>query len=160
MKILVFSDSHGKGERMRKIIEKSDADTVLFLGDGLREFEPLRSIFTDKLMISVKGNCDLFDGNPEERELTLDGVRFLMLHGHTRGVKGGTGALEGYGKRIGAHVILYGHTHIPENRYVPDESCPYYIFNPGSIGSYEPTFGYIETVSGRVVLNVSNYEVN
>lgn len=157
MKILVFSDSHGKGERMREIIEKSDADTVLFLGDGIDQFYRITE-GCDKMTVAVKGNCDLFDGTPEERFISLDGVNILMLHGHTRGAKGGTGALEGLGVRLGADVILYGHTHIPDNRYVNGADKPYYVFNPGSIGSYSPTFGYIETVNGKAVLNVCNYE--
>ena len=158
MKILVFSDSHGKGERMRRVIEKSDADTVLFLGDGIEQFYRIAEEFPDKLTVAVAGNCDFLDPTAAERYMTLDGVSFLMLHGHTRGAKGGTEALERLGIRLGADVILYGHTHIPDNRYVSDGDKPYYVFNPGSIGSYDPTFGYIETVNGKVVLNVCDYE--
>lgn len=159
MKILVFSDSHGRGERMRKIIEKSDVDAILFLGDGMSDFDRIVSNYKGKAMLaSVKGNCDLFDGTPEEKILTLGGMRILMLHGHTRGVKYDTAALEGFGMRSEADIILYGHTHTPDNRYIGGGRRPFYIFNPGSIGSYEATFGYIEILDGKAVLNVAEYE--
>lgn len=163
MKILVFSDSHGKGERMKRIIEKSDCDTVLFLGDGLREFDQTRVEFPDKLFLSVRGNCDGYDGTREEQIMTLDGIRILMLHGHTRGVKHGIEVLEAYGRVVGADLILYGHTHTPDNRYVSDKGKPYYVFNPGSIGVplfLSPSFGYIETVAGKLVINSTIYKEN
>lgn len=161
MKMLVFSDSHGKGERMKRIIEKSDCDTVLFLGDGLREYDALRNEFPNKLFLSVMGNCDSCDGTREENIITLDGVRILMLHGHKRGVKHGTELLEAYGRELGADLILYGHTHVPDNRYVSDFGKPYYVFNPGSIGApafLSPSFGYIETVDSKLVLNYVTYK--
>ena len=162
MRLLVFSDSHGRWERMKGIIDSTEADAVLFLGDGLKDIERVISDYNGRaVFISVKGNCDGFDGTPEERAIVLDGVKILMLHGHTRGVKHGLETLEAYGRINEADLILYGHTHRAESRYVSEYDRPYYIFNPGSIGahSYDGiSYGYIELVKGSVITNHIKYE--
>ena len=161
MKILVFSDSHGKYERMAKVISRDKYDAVLFLGDGINDFDRLcQSYIGSARLIAVKGNCDFFDGTPEERIIDLDGFRVLMLHGHTKNVKHGTGVLEYYAREKEVDLVLYGHTHSRDIRRIDGEK-PFYIFNPGSIGasSYlSPSFGYIETVNGQIVLNVADYK--
>lgn len=160
MKILVFSDSHGKYERMADVFSRDKYDVVLFLGDGLSDFKRLQeSNMTSARMIAVKGNCDFFDGTPEKRIIDLDGFRVLMLHGHTKSVKHGTSVLEYYAREKEVDLVLYGHTHSRDIRRIDGEK-PFYIFNPGSIGasSYlNPSFGYIETVKGQIVLNVTDY---
>ncbi len=160
MKILVFSDSHGKYERMADVISRSKYDAVIFLGDGISDFDKVRKGYNGKArMIAVKGNCDFFDGTPEETILDLDGFRVLMLHGHTRNVKHGTTVLEYYAREKGVDLVLYGHTHTRDIRHIDGEK-PFYIFNPGSIGAagyLNPSFGYIETVNGQIVLNVADY---
>lgn len=160
MKILVFSDCHGKYERMAEVFSRDRYDVVLFLGDGISDFDRLqKENMTSAIMIAVKGNCDFFDGTPEERIFDLDGFRVLMLHGHTKNVKHGTGVLEYYAREKEIDLVLYGHTHSRDIRRIEGEK-PFYIFNPGSIGasSYEkPSFGYIETVKGQIVLNVTDY---
>ena len=161
MRLLVFSDSHGRWERMKEIINRSNADAVLFLGDGMRDIDRVLSGYNGKAMfISVKGNCDGYDGTPEERILTLDGIKILMLHGHSRGVKHGREVLEAYGRLNGADLILYGHTHQAEVRYVSEYDSPYYVFNPGSIGAHRydgASYGYIELVDGKAVPNIVEY---
>ena len=161
MKILVFSDCHGKYERMADVISRDKYDAVLFLGDGAFDFYKLRqSYLGSAMLLSVKGNCDIFDGTPEERIIDLDGFKVLMLHGHTKNVKHGTGILEYYARENEVDLVLYGHTHARDIRRIEGEK-PFYIFNPGSIGasSYEnPSFGYIETVKGQIVLNVVDYK--
>lgn len=161
MKLLVFSDSHGRWERMKRIIDRLDADAVLFLGDGMRDLDRVISGYNGSAMfIAVKGNCDGYDGTPEERLLTLDGVRILMLHGHSRGVKHGREVLEAYGRINDAALILYGHTHQAEIRYVSEYDSPYYVFNPGSIGAHRydgASYGYIEIIDGKIVPNIAEY---
>jgi putative phosphoesterase len=160
MKILVFSDSHGKYKRMAEVFSRDRYDVVLFLGDGMSDFERLqKENMTSTRMIAVKGNCDFFDGTPEERILDLDGFRILMLHGHTKNVKHGTTVLEYYAREKGVDLVLYGHTHSRDIRRIEGENS-FYIFNPGSIGAsgyLNPSFGYIETVGGQIVLNVAEY---
>ncbi len=161
MKILVFSDSHGRGDRMLTIAERNDADVILFLGDGLKDFYGLSEKYEGKAMlIAVKGNCDLLDGTPEERLIELDGFRILMLHGHKRSVKNGTSELEDHAEQVGADLVLYGHTHARDLRRI-NRKKPFYIFNPGSIGAslfLSPSFGYIETVNGQLMINCADYK--
>lgn len=160
MKILVFSDTHGHYERMIKISQKAQADAILFLGDCLRDFESFsRGYKGNAMLISVKGNCDSFDGTPEERIFSLGGKKILMLHGHTRGVKLGTGVLEAYAANNGCDIAFYGHTHIPDNRYISDFEKPFYIFNPGtlSVRESESTFGYVEIASSGIICNIAKY---
>ncbi len=161
MKILVFSDSHGRHGRMAEVFSRGKYDAVLFLGDGSSDFDKLReSHMGSTRFISVRGNCDYFDGTPEERIIDLGGFRVLMLHGHTKNVKHGTSLLEYYAREKGVDLVLYGHTHARDCRRISCEK-PFYIFNPGSIGasSYlSPSFGYIETVGGQIVLNITDYE--
>lgn len=160
MKILVFSDCHGKYERMADVFLRDKYDVVLFLGDGISDFDRLqKDNMGSTKMIAVKGNCDFFDGTPEERIFDLDGFRVLMLHGHTKSVKHGTSVLEYYGREKEVDLVLYGHTHARDLRRIDGEK-PFYIFNPGSIGAsgyLNPSFGYIDTVNGQMVLNIVDY---
>ncbi len=160
MKILVFSDSHGRYDRMADVISRDRYDVVLFLGDGLGDFDKLQeNNMGSTRMIAVKGNCDFFDGTPDERIIELDGFRVMMLHGHKLGVKSGTTNLEYYAREKGVDLVLYGHTHSADVRHIEGEK-PFYILNPGSIGAscyLSPSFGYIETVKGQLVLNVTEY---
>ncbi len=162
MDIIIFSDSHGNGERMADMIRRSGADTVIFLGDGLSEFE--RFQMTDRrrrIYISVKGNCDLFrDDTPSMREFELEGVKFLALHGHTMNVKYGTEDLEEYARSKGIDIVLYGHTHMPDDRYLParEGEKPLRMLNPGSIGaSYKPSFATVTIQNGQILANCALY---
>ena len=127
MKILVFSDCHGKHERMADVFLRDKYDAVLFLGDGISDFDRLCQNSTgNTMMIAVKGNCDFFDGTPEERIFDLDGFRVLMLHGHTKSVKHGTSVLEYYAREKEVDLVLYGHTHSRDIRRIDGEK-PFYI---------------------------------
>ena len=162
MDIIVFSDSHGNGERMTEMIRRSGADAVIFLGDGLREFEKLQMADRRRrIYISVRGNCDVFEnGTPLTREFELEGVTFLALHGHTMNVKHGTKALEEYAKSRGIDIVLYGHTHVPDDRYLHNEEDkkPLIMLNPGSIGdSYKPSFATVTVKNGQILTNCALY---
>ena len=122
-------------------------DGVLFLGDGLRDAELLESEIP---WYMVKGNCDWFGGErPDEIVMAMEGHTLLLAHGHRYGVKGGLGALLKHACEVGADVVLYGHTHNPDLQIVDAGEVvgdailekPIYLFNPGSIGSREGSFG-------------------
>ncbi len=149
---------------MKRVLARTPADAVLFLGDGLADLEALQAGYTGKAFFAgVRGNCDFLSDQPAERLFTLEGVRILMLHGHTRGVKHGTGVLEAYAAAQEVDLVLYGHTHGAEDRYLPDagRGRPLRLFNPGSIGApgYErPGYGYLELQNGQVLSNCAVYE--
>lgn len=137
MKLIVFSDSHGYSGNMRKVAEMHpDADFYLHLGDGNRDFEKVCSDY-GLPHEAVRGNCDLgaFDV-PVTRVLDLAGCRILMTHGHEFGVKSTLAELIREGRVQGAHLILFGHTHIPLTTYRTDDHGQngIHLLNPGSIG--------------------------
>ena len=147
MEILIFSDSHGDNSRMRRVIlSHPDTTHVLFCGDGLRDVESLELEFRNLVFVSVKGNCDGLLGHfdtPYERIITLAGRKILMMHGHTHGVKGSYGIAASHAASEGADLLLFGHTHIPyEGRMEINERC-IHLFNPGSIGTNEYSYGVL-----------------
>lgn len=155
MKILVFSDSHAHDAEMREAISRHAAttDAVFFLGDGYRDFYRVRDEFPAIAFYGVLGNCDFgVPGDPAvyEQMVSLDGFRFLLMHGHRFYVKMGLETAIAYAKAKEADVLLYGHTHVPLDRQ--DEGLT--VFNPGSVGQYTDgrrTYGILQTVNGVLV---------
>ncbi len=145
MKIIVFSDSHGMIAPMKQAVQlHPDADLFLHLGDGCREFERM----CQQMGINgqaVRGNCDMgaFD-TPVTRTLEMGGCRIFLTHGHEFAVKYTLTDLISAGRREGAHLILFGHTHSP--------LCSYgegiHLLNPGSIG-FSHSYGVVQI--GRTV---------
>ena len=137
MEILIFSDSHGDSHRMQRVIKTHpDATHVLFCGDGVEDLITLEAAFPKLVFLSVRGNCDGFSFSdiPTERAFTLFAHRFLMMHGHTHGVKGGYGVAAMYAAAQGADFLLFGHTHDPYEGWVDVGEKKIQLFNPGSIG--------------------------
>ena len=145
MKILVLSDSHGRAGALRQAIQREDPHAMLFLGDGSYDAEKMREEYPALPIFTVPGNCDYGSFSEPEQLIELDGVRILMMHGHTRGVK--YGGMNAYyaAKEAGADVLLYGHTHRP----MVDYDGAIYTMNPGSI-RYTGTYGVLMIDSGKV----------
>ena len=169
MKILVFSDSHGRDRGMRRALElHPDAEGVFFLGDGARDIAALAELERNRFFIAVKGNCDgllfgLLGGSDlrEEEEITLMGHRILLLHGHTVGVKGGLGGLVAHARRREADLAIFGHTHEPLERYLSEGERPLYLFNPGSISrpsDGSPSYGLLTLTEKGIFLSHGQIE--
>lgn len=151
MKLLIFSDSHGKLEPMRSVIRMhmDNTDAVLHLGDGAAEVLTLRAAFPSIPFYAVLGNCDdasytAFDIR-YDRFLSCGGKTLYLCHGDRFGVGGGHGALLAFAKYKNADIALYGHCHVVCDAYYPaDESKsgdkPTWILSPGSIAL--PRDGY------------------
>lgn len=160
MKILVFSDSHGKNDTMRRLMLANRDALFLHLGDGAPDFLSL----CRQLQVggyAVRGNCDFFGGEGGlSRSLTqtFDGFRFFLTHGDAYNVNWSTERLVWAAKEAGCQVALYGHTHVGENRYLPaadENDTPLYLFNPGSIAlprDGKASYGVIELVNGQIAL--------
>lgn len=135
MKYLIFSDSHGHAEYMRRALSlHPDAAGVWFLGDGLEDFSQICADRPHLPMLAVAGNMDGgFAAEPASRVFDIGGHRVLALHGHTASVRSGTAALEAQARACGADIALFGHTHEPYLHYEGGEA-PLWLFNPGSIG--------------------------
>lgn len=155
MRLLVLSDIHGQETALHQILRceavaPKKIDLVVFLGDGLREFDWLsyRGEFAFLPMLSVRGNCDFFrsDDVPELRKLSFYGHRILMTHGHRFDVKSGLSRATAFAASKEIDLLLFGHTHVPkEIRLEKGDtfegapvSRPLILFNPGAVesGSY------------------------
>ena len=169
MKLLVLSDTHGRRDRVEEVLNlHADADAVLFLGDGLREVSDLVEEKGIRLE-AVRGNCDFFsffgdNAVAEEQILPFGAYTVLMMHGHTRNVKGGMDRALAYAARTRVDLLLYGHTHIPQELYLPEGSeaggevltKPLRVFNPGSLGqpnATRPSYGLIQMLGRDLLLS-------
>lgn len=129
MRVVVISDSHGSGYVVDRILRREkNAQVVVFLGDVTRDIEDFVYEYTDKKFYIVSGNCDFMPDYPYSTVFEVKKTPIYACHGHTLGVKGGTGALAMAARQQGCKIALYGHTHIPNIKY--DEGL--YIVNPGS----------------------------
>lgn len=156
MELLIFSDSHGRHAAMQTAIDHQlrAPDSILFLGDGLRDVD--RLTLGRSHLFAVRGNCDLYwDPTIQTDELLpFEGHKILMTHGHLYGVKSGYGALIAHAAKLGADVVLFGHTHEPMHTIIPTDTTalcrPMHLFNPGSIGG-NGSFGVL-TLRGNDLL--------
>lgn len=153
MEFLIFSDPHGRNERMLRAVARQPRkpDGVLFLGDGLRQME--RGLLGDLPLFAVRGNCDgfspLWEDVRDEELLHFAGHTLLLSHGATYGVKSGLAVLEAAAAQKGADLALFGHTHEPYLHTVSAGELlggrlldrPLYLFNPGSIA--DGSFGHL-----------------
>lgn len=153
MKILVFSDSHGKGKYIEKALEIHGGvcDLAIFLGDGVSDIEYIKEKYPKITFYIVKGNCDLFKGDyPTTSVLDLDGIRVLITHGHLYSAKSGYERLVYSALEKETDAIFFGHTHMPTDEIVDVGEKRIHLFNPGSIG-YGGTYGIVNT-SGKVLV--------
>ena len=146
MKILVYSDSHGRLGLMLDAIEKERPQRIFFLGDNYRDGGDLTAVYPDIPVDMVKGNCDFCPG-PDELLVEAGGVRFLLTHGHRYHAKSGTDRLAEAGKEKDAAVVCFGHTHEALN--MPQRGV--WLFNPGTAGGAHnrPGYGVIVAEGGK-----------
>ena len=137
MKILVFSDSHGRLSLMLDAMERERPQRVFFLGDNYRDGQALSDAYPDIPMDIVQGNCD-FSAGPDELMAEVEGVRFLLVHGHRHFAKSGMDRLVDAGKQKGVQVVCFGHTHDALN--MPIRGV--WLFNPGTAGGVRNRPGY------------------
>ena len=149
MKILVVSDSHGDVSALRSVLRRQPgAALVIHLGDGARDLEQLRPEFPEKAYLQLRGNNDIGSSAPDTAEIQREGVRIFCTHGHLHRVKYETDTLLSAGR--GADVILYGHTHRPENGY--QRGC--HLINPGSLRGYGGSYALLELTDRGILANI------
>jgi putative phosphoesterase len=134
MLIAVISDTHmprGARRLPDACIERiAAADLLLHAGD-FSTVEVLRELQTiGPPVAGVHGNVDTAELRrllPEERVVEAGEVRIAMLH--DAGPR--AGRLERLRRRFAdcAHVVVFGHSHLPVHEQAPDG---FQIFNPGS----------------------------
>lgn len=148
MKIAIFSDAHGRMEHMIAAVEEEQPDHVFFLGDNLRDGKILAQLYPDIPMELLRGNCDFGQG-ADELVVELEGVRFLLVHGHLQGAKSGLAGLLSAGRRAGADMVCFGHTHHGANLW---KGTKPWLFNPGTVGGVRerPGYGIVEIRQGKL----------
>ncbi len=132
---LIVSDIHGRYSWLTAAIQQAgQVDGILFLGDGWRDVQQLRTEGYSMPIFPVQGNCDL-PVAPVTQTLELAGHTLLLCHGHTYHVKDNLARLAQAAKEQGAEGALFGHTHLP----TLEQQDGVWLFNPGSLGA--PRFG-------------------
>ena len=111
MKILVLSDSHGQQRYMEQAVFAEGPDYILHLGDKQRDGLSLHEKFCGIPYLGVPGNCDYAPLDAPVVVTELDGVRFLVTHGHKHDVKTGLLRLCYAAAEAGAQIAVFGHTH-------------------------------------------------
>jgi len=147
--LYVLSDTHGNQSFDMLLAATKDADLYVHLGDHTRDCDVLRSL-TDKPVYGVKGNNDYGDAYPLEDIISVGGVRLLLLHGHTVGVKYSMDRLVYKALEHEVGCVLYGHTHAPD---ITLENG-IFLVNPGAFGSFRPTYARITVENGTLLPDI------
>ena len=133
MRIAVVSDSHGASYRLERFVRFCKAekiDQVCHLGDVVEDALYLRRNL-DIPVALVAGNCDFYSREAREVSFTLEGRRFLLVHGDKHGVKYGYERLSYYAEENRADCTLFGHTHRAFAGFVGNAL----LVNPGALKS-------------------------
>lgn len=146
MNFLVISDSHRKTENIREAVKKSSpVDAILYLGDGASDFDDLTR-YEGIPLFAVRGNCDMSIDSPslpDEIILNFDEYNVMLMHSHLYGTSPyDFERAAAHAADVGADVLLFGHTHFPIEKYLPEGTLllgkplekPLYVFNPGCLG--------------------------
>ncbi len=138
MRILIFSDTHGRTERCVDVIERigtSNIDAVIHAGDVSPDFLYLRDRYSAYFPVyGVLGNNDRYPV-PDELFVNLGGFDFFITHGHKYRVRfePDCDCLVRRAESLNADVAVFGHTHSAYN----ERHGKILVLNPGSI-----TYGY------------------
>ena len=151
-RIIAFSDSHGDRVQLEKAVyqayEAGRVDELLFLGDGVREWEQVISHlpyqYPQAAARHVLGNNDMGCLGVNEILFEVNGVRMLACHGHWVGVKTGLTRLMYKAMQHEVKVAFYGHTHVAQI----EEGNGIITICPGSVrDTYRRTsYAYAEVI--------------
>jgi uncharacterized protein len=134
MLIAVISDTHlprGARRLPEACVERIEAADLLLHAGDFSTLEVLRELESiGPPLLGVHGNVDSADLRhllPAERVVEAQGARIAMVH--DAGPR--AGRLDRLRRRFGerAHVVVFGHSHLPLHQEAPDG---FQIFNPGS----------------------------
>ncbi|MDO5155450.1 MAG: metallophosphoesterase [Eubacteriales bacterium] len=129
MRILVISDSHGKNDEVKQVIEQvGHIDMFIHLGDIERGPDYIRDLAGCECHM-VAGNNDYDISLPASEEFEIAGKKIFITHGHRFYVGGGVGNLREYAIQNGYDLVMYGHTHVP----FMERGEKVTIINPGSL---------------------------
>lgn len=148
MRLLILSDSHGNVYNLQKaLLKHPDAEQILFLGDGERDFSLLDEELKGRPVTMVSGNCDIGSMLHYTELLKINGQLIYMTHGHKQSVKYSDDILIQEAKKTAAKLVLYGHTH----EQIVHRLNGMQIMNPGSIN--ERKYGIADVTEMGIVLS-------
>lgn len=156
MRILVFSDSHGRTGDMLQVLDREPCGLALHLGDCTADCDDVRACFPMLRLWQVAGNDyrDTLSGLHYEDAFRMEDVGIYMTHGHRLAVSRGPEALCAAAAARGAALALYGHTHVPALGTCGGVT----YFNPGSIsrprGGSSPSYGIVTLRNGTFFCEV------
>lgn len=160
MKVCVISDSHGRTDRIERVLARHpDVELLIHAGDHAEDARG----WPDVKVRAVGGNCDPSGSAPKEEFFDVLGVRVFLTHGHLYKVKQTLLPLSYRANETGADLVVFGHSHVP----VITEEKGTILFNPGSLSHPRgavsvPTYGILTILpssSGRK-LRISLYGAN
>lgn len=150
MKIGILGDTHGDRAAIRQVLQLvPPVELWLHTGDHAEDAYLLEKL-TGIEVIKVLGNCDF---NPKlanvDEILTLEGHKLWLTHGHRYMGHTRIGELAWWAKQLEVDVVVYGHTHVPMNKYYGDKL----LVNPGSPsrprGGSKPSFAVMTLQAGE-----------
>lgn len=107
MRIVVVSDSHKDFYSLQKaVLSQSSAEVVVFCGDGNEDMDTLAVTIPDKMIISVRGNCDWCSEKRYSEEITLENKHIFVTHGHLFGVKSGYSQIINQAHLLDTDILL------------------------------------------------------
>ena len=150
MKVLIVSDTHGRDTKLGEaVLKESPFDYLIHCGDVEG-----REIFIEALAecpcIIVAGNNDFFTDLSHEEEITLEGHKMLVTHGHYYFVSRNHDRLVEKAREDNCQIAMYGHTHTP----VIEEEDGILVINPGSLTyprqrGRRPSYAVMEIEEGK-----------
>ena len=131
MRYLIVSDTHGRHTTLGEILESmGPIEGLIHLGDSQITKDSMQMMVGKEVTIySVRGNCDHDCNLSLDQLIEIAGKKIFLTHGHRYHVDSGTQSLEEKAKSLGAEIVMYGHTHRPDDRMVEGLR----IINPGSL---------------------------
>jgi len=146
MKILVTSDTHGQKQPLKQLITQYNkhVQMVIHLGDYAHDLLGMAHEYPHITAVAVAGAVDF--GVDNQKILTIEGRKLLLVHGHMNGVKSGIDRLFYYAKEKQVDVCLFGHTHF-QTMFEKENIL---FMNPGSL--VEPRGG---SVAGYGIIDIS-----
>ena len=129
MKILIFSDTHGRDSGLEKAVEReSPFDMLIHCGDVEGREDYIEALAECPCCI-VSGNNDFFSDLPREDVVSIAGHSFLVTHGHYYGVSMELAGIEDEARSRNLDGVFFGHTHRP----VLKVKNGFLLLNPGSL---------------------------
>lgn len=151
MKIGIMSDSHHDLSAIDDAIcLADDVDCWLHAGDSIDDAGYLADV-SKKPVYAVPGNIDWFSTKPKEILVEIAGKKIFLTHGHKYNVKWTTKYLYEQASKLGADIIVYGHSHVGNEEHINDKV----IINPGSVS--EPRDGLDPSF---MIIDINNEKIN